>query len=81
MGAFSLLSFVLLYTVYFLLIISDFAFSVLLPIQVSFVARMQKNGLERPAEEMIETSTFIRTPLTGTAADSKRAWLYSGKNL
>ena len=45
------------------------------------MARMQKNGLERPAEEMIETSTFIRTPLTGTAADSKRAWLYSGRRM
>ena len=47
--------------------------------KVSFVAKMQRNGFDRPAEEMQETSTFQRDPATGTDADKARKWQYIGE--
>ena len=47
---------------------------------MSFVAKMQKYGLDRPSEEMQETSTFSRAAVTGTDKDKERKWQYIGKN-
>mmetsp|Transcript_28994 Transcript_28994/g.27777 ORF Transcript_28994/g.27777 Transcript_28994/m.27777 type:complete len:245 (-) Transcript_28994:114-848(-) len=43
---------------------------------VSFTAKMSRISLDRPPEEMIETSTFVRAPATGTDKDKTRPWLY-----
>lgn len=40
---------------------------------------MQKYGLDRPSEEMQETSTFSRAAVTGTDKDKERKWQYIGK--
>ena len=42
---------------------------------------MQKYGLDRPSEEMQETSTFSRAAVTGTDKDKERKWQYIGKNM